>query len=154
MEKQLASMILAQIYNLSSHLEPGGCPRNNEEVYKLIESNNLEETLDKLTEEVRKEARQINIEIADKLKGIRQTMYDTDQKKTIQLLTKDQTPQCEVEHELLKKFFDGRWKAWEPINRNLAESIYKLKETIGEERKKKIMEDLLDFTKMKELLRT
>jgi hypothetical protein len=35
----------------------------------------------------------------------------------------------------------------------LAESIYKLKETIIEERKKKIMEDLIDFTKMKELLR-
>jgi hypothetical protein len=47
MGKQLASMILAQIYNLSGHLETGICPRNNEEVYDLIESNRLKETLDK-----------------------------------------------------------------------------------------------------------
>jgi hypothetical protein len=151
MEKQIISAILAQIYNISSHLEPGYCPRNEIEVNELIESNSLDETLDKWTEEVRKEARQPNIKIAGKLKGIRQVMYNTDQKKTIQLQTKDQTPQCEVKHELLKEFFVDRWKAGEPINRNLAESIYKLKETINEERKKKIMEDLIDFTKMKEL---
>jgi hypothetical protein len=74
-----------------------------------MESNSLEDTLSKWTEEVRREARQTNIEIAEKLKGVRQVMYNTDQKKTIQLLTKNQTPQCEVEHELLeKKFFDDR----------------------------------------------
>jgi hypothetical protein len=81
-------------------------------------------------------------------------MHNTDQNKTIQLLPKDQTPQREVKNELLKEFFDDRWRAGEPINRNLAESIYKLKETFNEERKKKIMEDLIDFTKMKELLRS
>jgi hypothetical protein len=54
-----------------------------------MHSNSLEETLDKWTEEIRKEARQINIEIARKLKGVRQGMYSTDAKKTIQLLTKD-----------------------------------------------------------------
>jgi hypothetical protein len=59
-----------------------------------------------------------------------------------------------VKHELLKEFFDDRWIKGEPIDRNLAESIYKLKETLNEEKKKKIMEDLIDFTKMKELLRT
>jgi hypothetical protein len=154
MEKQIISAILAQIYNISSYLEPGFCPRNEMEVNELIESNILDETLDKWTEEVRKEARQPNIEITEKLKGIRQVMYNTDQKKTARLLTNDQTLQCEVKHELLKEFFDDRWKAGEPINRFLEESIYKLKETINEERKKKIMENLIDFTKMKELIRT
>jgi hypothetical protein len=32
--------------------------------------------------------------------------------------------------------------------------FHKVKETINDERKKKIMDDLVDFTKMKELLRT
>jgi ribosomal protein L17 len=154
MEKQIASAILTQIYNISSQLEQGLCSRNENEVYDLIESNNLEETLSKWTEEVRKEARQTNIAIAEKLKGIRQVMYNTDQKKTIQLLTKDQAPQCEVKDEVIKEFFDDRWKEGEPIDKNLAESIYKLEETLNEEKKKKIMEDLIDFTKMKELLRT
>jgi hypothetical protein len=31
-------------------------------------------------------------------------MYNIDPKKTMQLLTKDQAPQCEVEHESLKNF--------------------------------------------------
>jgi uncharacterized protein YjgD (DUF1641 family) len=123
-------------------------------VYELIESNSLEDTLSKWTEEDRKEAREASIEIAEKLKHVRQVMYNTDQKKAIQLLTKDQMSQCEVEHDLLKKFFDDRWKAGEPIDKNLADSIYKLNETLNEERRKKIMEDLTDFTKMKELLRT
>jgi hypothetical protein len=124
------------------------------EVYELIDSKNLEDTLEKWSEGIKKESREANIEIAQKLKGIRQTMYDTDAKKTIQLLTKDQTPQCEVEHELLKNFFTDRWKKGEPIDRNLSESIYKLEESIGEENKEKSMKDLIDFTKMKELLRT
>jgi hypothetical protein len=47
MEKQLISAILTQIHNLSSHLEPGLCSRNETEVYDLIHSNNFEETLDK-----------------------------------------------------------------------------------------------------------
>jgi hypothetical protein len=81
-------------------------------------------------------------------------MYSTDAKKTILLLRKDQTPQCEVEHEQLKKFFDDRLKTGEPTNKNLAGTIYKMKETINDEMKKKIMEDLIDFTKMKEFSRT
>jgi gas vesicle protein len=153
MEKQLTSAILTQIHNLSSHLEPGLCPRNDTEVNELIYSNNLEETLDKWTEEIKNNARQINKEIASKSKFIRQVMYNTDAKKTMQLLTKDQTPQCEIDHGQLKEFFDDRWKTGEPMNRNLAESIYKMKETINDEMKK-IMDDLIDFTKMKELLRT
>jgi ElaB/YqjD/DUF883 family membrane-anchored ribosome-binding protein len=135
-------------------LEPGQATRNEQEVYELIESNDLEDILYRWAEEVRKKARETNIEIGEKLKHVRQVMYNTDQKKTIQLLTKDQTPQCEVEHELLKKVFDDRCKAGEPIDRNLADSIYKLNETLDEERKKKIMEDFADFTKMKELLIT
>jgi hypothetical protein len=59
--KQLTSVILAQIYNLSNHLEAGLCPRNETEVYELIQTNNLEETLDKWTEEIRNNTRQINI---------------------------------------------------------------------------------------------
>jgi 5-methylthioribose kinase len=54
----------------------------------------------------------------------------------------------------LKNFFDDRWKKGDPIDINLAGSIYKMKETINDEMMKKIMEDLIDFTKMKELLRT
>jgi DNA-binding transcriptional regulator YbjK len=88
MEKQLTSAILAQIHNLSCHLEPGLCPRNDTEVCELLQSNRLEETLDKWAEEIRNNARQINIEIAGKLKFIIQVMYSTDAKKTIQLLTK------------------------------------------------------------------
>jgi hypothetical protein len=94
--KQLTSAILAQIYNLSKYLEPELCPRNDTEVYEMIHSNTLEETLDKLAEEIRSEGRQINIEISSKLNFIRQVIYSTDAKKTIQLLTKDQTPQCDV----------------------------------------------------------
>jgi hypothetical protein len=104
MGKQLMSAILAQIYNLPEYLEPGTCPRSEAEVYDLIQGNNLEETLNKWTEEIRSNAMQINIEIASKLKCIRQVMDSTDTKKTIQLLTKDQTPQCDVEHEQLKIF--------------------------------------------------
>jgi hypothetical protein len=65
---------------------------NEAEVYELIQSQNLEETLNSWTEQIRNNARQINIEIASKLKYRRQVMYSTDVKKTIQLLTKDQTP--------------------------------------------------------------
>jgi hypothetical protein len=57
MGKQLMSAILAQIYNLSEYLEPGTCPRNETEVHDLIQSNTLEETLDKWTEEIRSNAR-------------------------------------------------------------------------------------------------
>jgi hypothetical protein len=127
--KQLMSTILAQIYNLSEYLEPGTTPRNEAEAYELIQSYNLEETLNNWTEQIRNSTKQINIEIASKLKYIRQVMYSTDAKKTIQLLTKDQTHQCNIEHEQLKNFFDDRWKTGEPINRNLADTIYKIKET-------------------------
>jgi hypothetical protein len=41
----------------------------------------------------------------------------------------------------------------EPINRNLADTIYEMKETINEEMKKKILDNFIDLTKMKELLR-
>jgi hypothetical protein len=153
-EKLLTSAILAQIYILSSHLEPRLCLRNETEVDELIQSNCLEETLDKRAEEVRNDAKQINIEIASKLKFIRQVMYSLDAKKAIQLLTKDQTPQCEVEYEQSKKYFDGIRKTGEPINRNLADTVYKMKETINNEKKKKILDDLIVFIKMKELLRT
>jgi hypothetical protein len=102
----------------------------------------------------KKMAREANIEIAQKLKGVRQNMYSTDQAKTTRLFTKDQTPQCEVEHDLIKKFFNDRWKSGEPIDKNQANTLYKLEETIDEDRKEKIMEDLVNFTKMKELLRT
>jgi BMFP domain-containing protein YqiC len=108
MEKQITSAILAQIYNSSNQLESGQCRRNENEIYEFIESNSLDDTLNKWTEEIRKEARETNIEIAEKQKNVRQVMDYTNQKKTIQLLTKNQTPQCEVEHELLKKFFDDR----------------------------------------------
>jgi hypothetical protein len=81
-------------------------------------------------------------------------MHGTYSKETTKLISKDQTPQCEVEHGLLKSFFNDRWKSGEPIDKNLTNTIYKLEETIDDERKEKIMEDLLDFTKMKELLRT
>jgi hypothetical protein len=54
----------------------------------------------------------------------------------------------------LKNFFDDRWKTGEPISKDSADTIYKLKETIDDEMKKKIMEDLIDFKKMKELLRS
>jgi hypothetical protein len=145
---------LAQIHNLEKYLEKLIAPRNGTELYGLLYSNNFEETIEKWSEEVRKIARDANIEIAQKLKNLRQTMYCTDQKKTTRLLSKDQTPQCEVEHELLRKFFNDRWKSGEQINKNLAETIYKLEESIEEERKEQIMKDLIDFTKMKELLRT
>jgi hypothetical protein len=81
-------------------------------------------------------------------------MYSTITKKRIQLLTKDQTPQYDIENDQLKTFFNDRWKTGEPINRNLADTIYKMKETINEEMKKKILDDLIGFTKMKEFLRT
>jgi hypothetical protein len=81
-------------------------------------------------------------------------MYCTDAKKTTQLLTKDQTPKCDVEHDQLKNFFDDRWKTGEPINRDLADIIYKMKDTINDEMKKEKMGDLVDLTKMKEILRT
>jgi hypothetical protein len=64
MEKQHMSPILAQIYSMSGYLEPGACPRNEAEVYDLIQGNNLEETLDNWTEQIRNNARQISIEIA------------------------------------------------------------------------------------------
>jgi hypothetical protein len=119
-------MILAQIHNLSEYIEDGTGPRNENEIDELIHNNQFEEILERWDAEVRKVARESNIEIAQKLKGIRQTMYSTDAKKTMRLITKDQTPQCEVEHELLKNFFNDRWKRGEPIDENLAESIYKL----------------------------
>jgi hypothetical protein len=105
-------------------------------------------------EEVRKVARTTDIEVAQKLKYLRQQMYATDQKKTVSLLTKDQTPQCDIEHGAIREFFNDRWKKGEPIDENLANTIYKLEETIDEERKGKIMEDLTDVKKMKEILRT
>jgi hypothetical protein len=92
MGKQLMIAILAQIHNLANNLKPGMYPRNEIEVYELMQENNLEETIDKWTEEIRNKARHINIEIASKLKYVRQLMYRTDAKKTIQLLTKYQTP--------------------------------------------------------------
>jgi ElaB/YqjD/DUF883 family membrane-anchored ribosome-binding protein len=58
-------------------LEPGQFPRNEQEVYELIESSSLEDTLNKWTEEVRKEARETNIKIAEKLKHARQVIYNT-----------------------------------------------------------------------------
>jgi hypothetical protein len=47
MENQITSAILAQIYNISSQLEQGQCHKNENEVYKLMESNSLEDTLSK-----------------------------------------------------------------------------------------------------------
>jgi hypothetical protein len=90
MGNPLMNTIQAQIYNLSKYLDTGTFPRNETEVYDLIQSQNLEETLNGWTEKVRSNARQINIEIASKLKFVRQVMYNTDAKKDIQLLTKDQ----------------------------------------------------------------
>jgi hypothetical protein len=146
-ENQLINIMQAQIYNLSKYLETSTFPRNEAEVYELIQSQNLDVRLDSWTEQVRSNARQVNIVIASILKFIRQVMYSMDAKKAIQLFTKDQTPQCEVEHELLNNFFDDRWKTGEPISKDLAGAIYKMKETITEEMKKKIMEDLIDFKK-------
>jgi ElaB/YqjD/DUF883 family membrane-anchored ribosome-binding protein len=96
---QFMNIILAQIYNLSKYLEAGEIHRNETEVYDLIQSQNLEETLNNWTEQIRSNARQIKIKIARKLKYIRQVIYNTDANKTIQLLTKDQTLQREIEHE-------------------------------------------------------
>jgi hypothetical protein len=53
-------------------------------------------------------ARESNIEIAQKLEAVRQSMYGTDPKKTTRLISKGQTPQCEVEHDILKTFFNNR----------------------------------------------
>jgi hypothetical protein len=129
-------------------------PRNEIELLELIQGREFEETIEQWSEEVRKVARDIYIEVAQKNKYFRQSMYAIDQKKTVSILSKDQTPQCEIEHELIKDFFDDRWKKGEPIDRNLADSLYKLGETIDEERKGKILEDLLDYNKVKEILRT
>jgi hypothetical protein len=45
-------------------------------------------------------------------------------------------------------------KAGEPTKKELVESKYKLPRTIDESRKEKIIEDLKDIIKMKEVLRT
>jgi hypothetical protein len=79
----LIGLILAQTHNLSEYIEEGTAPRNESEVYELIHSNNLEDTLEKWSEEVKRAGRESNIEIAQKLKSVRQTMYSTDAKKTI-----------------------------------------------------------------------
>jgi hypothetical protein len=100
-------------------------PRNERELTDLIFSNEFEETIEEWPEVVRKVAREVHIEVAQKLKYLRQVMYATDQKKTTNLLAKDQTPQCEIEHEIIKNFFDERWKKGEPIDKNRAESLYK-----------------------------
>jgi hypothetical protein len=86
----------------------------------------MDNTIENWTTQVKGISKQVNIEIASKLKYIRQVMYSADPRKTMQLQTKEQTPQCEVEHEKLKNFFDDRWKTGESINKELAETKYKL----------------------------
>jgi hypothetical protein len=107
-QSQLTGSILAKIRNLENYLENMITPRNGTELYDLLNSVNFEETIEAWSEKVRKITRDANIEIAQKQKNVRQTMYATDQKKTTRLLSKDQTPQCEVEHGLLRKIFNDR----------------------------------------------
>jgi hypothetical protein len=122
----LVDMILAQIHNLEKYTRDIIIPRNEKELTDLIFSMEFEETIEGWSEEVRRVARETHIEVSQKLKYLRQVMYATDQKKTTNLLAKDQAPQCQIEHEIIKNFFDNRWKKGEPIDENLAKSLYKL----------------------------
>jgi hypothetical protein len=113
----------------------------------------MDNTIENRTTHVKGISKQVNIEITSTLKYIRQVMHSTNPKKTMQLQTKEQTPQCEVEHEKIKSFFDDRCKTGDPIKKELEESKYELPRTLDESRKK-IIEDLKDIIKMKENLRT
>jgi hypothetical protein len=63
-QNQLVGIVLAQIHNLEKCIEGGDGPRNENELYELLQSNNFEDILDKWSEEVKKAARESNIEIA------------------------------------------------------------------------------------------
>jgi microcompartment protein CcmL/EutN len=101
-EDDLINRTMAQIFDLEKYTQNMIIPRNQQELFELIQGRDYEETMESWVEEVRKVARDTDIECAQKLKYVRQQMYATDQKKTIALITKDQTPQCEIDHEIIR----------------------------------------------------
>jgi hypothetical protein len=108
--ERVMNATIAQIHEVGKYTQEIMIPRNAQELIEFIDGANYEEMITEWMEEVRKIARITGIEVAQKMKYMRQTMYATDQKKTIALLTKDQTPQCEIDHEEIRQFFNDRWK--------------------------------------------
>jgi microcompartment protein CcmL/EutN len=118
----LLDIIQAQMNNIVQYLEHEIVPRNETEVLELISSEELEGTMENLTKQIKEISKQVNIDIASKLKYIRQEMYSTDPKKAMQLFTTDQTSQCDLKHKKLKNVLGDRWKTGKPINKELAET--------------------------------
>jgi hypothetical protein len=94
--------------NINPYIENKALSRNEQEIIDFMYDPNLEEIIRKWSEKIKQIARDINIEIASKLKYIRQETYSTDPKKTTELLIKEKTSQCEVENGKRKEFFDNR----------------------------------------------
>jgi hypothetical protein len=57
-QSQLVGMGLAQIHNLEKYIEDGSGPRNENELYELLQSKSFEDNLEKWSEEVKKAARE------------------------------------------------------------------------------------------------
>jgi hypothetical protein len=109
-EEEIMNLTIAQMDEVRKFTHEIIVPRNAQELQELISGMNYENTITEWTDKIRDIARTIGIESAQKLKYVRQVMYATDQKKTIALLTKDQTPQCEIDPEEVRKFFNERCK--------------------------------------------
>jgi hypothetical protein len=123
-------------------------------IQDICRRNDLEELLEKLKENLQGIRNEADNKIRKAMQEKRQRLYFADAKRTFNWMIKDLTPNCDIESNRLHEHFESKWVKQEGVDKEVAENMLGLEQTIDEKMKEEFMEELYNLKKMKDVIRT
>jgi hypothetical protein len=121
MIEQLTLSVLALMKQIDARVFGEGSEQwTLDSIEEICRSHDFGDIMDSWIKSMKNLRKDLNQKIKEKIGNLRQKIYAEDTKRTFNWLIKDTLPQCEIECERLKNFFEKRWKKRDPINQEAA----------------------------------